>query len=225
MTDTIIDLVRHGKPDGAAALYGRTDIALSSLGWQQLQQTCQVLAPSLVLTSPLRRCADFATDWAQQRQLPCRRVPLLQEFDFGEWDGIPFDTLLGEYRADDPGWQLLEAFGRTPATHTPPGSESLQDFHDRVVMGWQQLLAECAGEQVLLVCHAGVIRMILAHLLPVDWRDGRWFSALNIDYGSRTRIRMGAWPGATAVVECIGVTSMTGAEAGHTRADKDYERE
>ena len=38
--DTQFNLVRHGQIDGPAALYGRTDVALSRDGWQQMfQQT------------------------------------------------------------------------------------------------------------------------------------------------------------------------------------------
>lgn len=202
---TLIDLVRHGRPDGASALYGHTDVALSEQGWQQLRRACSGLTPTRVLSSPLRRCADFARELAGQRQLPLQLLPLLQEYDFGDWDGIPFDQLLGEYDPHSPDWQLLENFGRAPAEFAPPGAEHLYDFYRRVESGWQQLVNEHRGEQVLLVCHAGVIRMILAQLLPVDWRDGRWFSALDIAYGSRTRIRIGHWPGAVPVVECIGV--------------------
>lgn len=35
----------------------------------------------------------------------------------------------------------------------------------RVRAGWNDLLTEQAGKQVLVVCHAGVIRMALAHAL------------------------------------------------------------
>jgi alpha-ribazole phosphatase len=41
---------------------------------------------------------------------------------------------------------------------------------------------------ILLVVHGGVIRMILAHILSVDWQQASWFSQLQISHGSITEI-------------------------------------
>lgn len=203
MADTVIDLLRHGQIDGPSAMYGRTDVPLSALGWQQLQQATLSLYAGRLLTSPLRRCADFARHLANERRLPLTVEDDLREYDFGDWDGIPFRDLFGDPAINPHGWEALEAFGRSPAAFTPPNAESLAMMEYRVSQCWQRLLDELRGQHSLIVCHAGTIRLILAQLLPVDWTDGRWFSALEIGYASVTRIRVSDHPQAVPRIEWL----------------------
>jgi broad specificity phosphatase PhoE len=86
-------------------------------------------------------------------------------------------------------------------------SKSLDDFHRRVVEGWQLITAQSKGQNNLVVCHGGVIRMILAHILNVDYRQGSWYSELSIDYASLTRIEIPAHPNAQPVVRFINISS------------------
>jgi alpha-ribazole phosphatase len=218
-TDTLIDLVRHGQIDGPSALYGLTDVALTEQGWQQLQQATAAITPTpqRIISSPLQRCADFAHHYARygarignQDEKPHKPLPLqieadLREYHFGDWDGIPFEQLFGAPQDNPAGWTALDAFAQAPAINTPPNAETLQQMYERVQLCWQRLLQELAGQHSLIICHGGVIRMILALLLPLDWRDGRLFSLLNIGYASRTRIRIGRHTGAQPVVEFIGI--------------------
>ncbi|WP_369854623.1 histidine phosphatase family protein [Candidatus Thalassolituus haligoni] len=203
--DTIIDLVRHGAVAGEPALYGSTDVALSNAGWQQLERAfAAISAPVSVVSSPLQRCQAFATHWSQQQGLTLAIIAELREYDFGDWDGIPFDVLFGTPEDNPDGWSELEAFSQFPAGNPPPGGERIEQVYERVVRGWNQVLKQGAGGHTVVVCHSAVIRLILGYLLPVDWRDGSWYSSLSIHYGSRTRIRIPAHPEAAAVVECIG---------------------
>lgn len=198
---TRIDLLRHGKVAGPPALYGRTDVAVSDEGEQQLWQAVRNLSPQQVITSPLQRCRVFAHHYAQSQQLPCRIESDLQEVDFGRWDGVPFDDLYAEPEQ----WQGVEAYFREPGIHSPPDGESLAQSHQRVALCWQRLQEQLHGQHSLVVCHGGVIRLLLANLLPVDWRDGRWFSALDIGYASLTRIEIADMADATPVVRFIGL--------------------
>ncbi|TXH63834.1 MAG: histidine phosphatase [Tolumonas sp.] len=180
----IIDLLRHGTIAGDPGLYGHTDIPVSESGWQQMQQSVNVdLQYQQVVSSPLQRCLRFAKDYSRRHTLQLHTEPLLQEMNFGEWDGRTFDQLQDR-------WAELEAFWQTPALITPPGGESLAVFKERVNQGWLQLLQQCRGSQTLVVTHAGVIRMILGQLLCVDWQSAAYYQQLRIDYGSITRIQI-----------------------------------
>lgn len=197
-----IHLLRHGQVDGPSAMYGRTDVALTDIGWQQLEQATRGLKPDRVISSPLKRCSMFARHYAVQQGIPLDIEDNLQEYDFGEWDGVPFERLFD----GDADATMLDGFWRLPAEHTPPGGERLDDMFERVVACWATLVSRCAGEEELVVfCHGGVIRLLLAHLLPVDWREGRWFSQLSIDYGSRSTVELSGHPDALPVVRGIGV--------------------
>ena len=179
-----IDLLRHGAVAGDAGLYGHTDIPVSESGRQQMLQSVNIdLQYQQVISSPLQRCLRFAKDYSQRQSLSLKVEPLLQEMNFGVWDGQTFDQL-------QPCWVDLEQFWQSPATVTPPNGESLPAFHDRVAQIWPLLLQQCCGTQSLVVTHAGVIRMILAQLLCVDWQSADYYQRLRIDYGSITRIHV-----------------------------------
>ncbi|MDN4503078.1 histidine phosphatase family protein [Alteromonadaceae bacterium BrNp21-10] len=201
-TPTQFTLLRHGQVEGPAALYGSTDVSLSELGWQNLQQQIQTMPrPDRIISSPLLRCRQFAEHAAVHWAVPLVIEDDLRECDFGELDGVAFDAI---HHEGDPGsWRLLEAFWASPLDCTLPGAESLTDFHQRVSACWQRLLLSYRGQQNLLICHGGVIRQILAQILPVDWRSGQWYSQLNIGYASLTDIVIAADEQAKPMVNCI----------------------
>lgn len=203
---TVFNLLRHGQVTGPAALNGKTDIALSKQGWQNMQTQLQHTAPpGIIISSPLARCAAFADNLALQLKLPVQVEQDLQECDFGEFDGIAFDELSEQ-------WLQLADFWQHPYNNTLPNGESLQAFHERVAKVWQRLLAQHKGQNNLLICHGGVIRQILAQVLPVDWKNGAWYSQLNIGYASLTRITVADHPEATPRVEFIGRPVLDGSE-------------
>ncbi|MDU0355965.1 alpha-ribazole phosphatase family protein [Paraglaciecola aquimarina] len=203
---TQIDLLRHGQVDGPAALYGRTDINLSEYGLKQMHRQVQQLEfPDNIISSPLRRCKEFAEEMAVDHRLPLMIEPGFQECNFGAWDGIQFDDKSQQ-------WPLMSSFWQDPSANTPPQGESLHTFHTRVISAWHTLIAQYAEQYSLVVCHGGVIRQILAHLLPVDWQDGQWYSQLNIGYASLTRITIPAFEGAQPIVNFIGLPADFGTD-------------
>lgn len=200
MSDRKITLVRHGKVDGKAALYGHTDIELSAQGKQDLHNTLQRVhqdsAIDRIVSSPLIRCAAPATEFSLQQQIPLQIEPELMEMHFGNWDGIPFDELGDE-------WINLENFWQSPHSAQPPDGESLNDFAQRIISAWELLLNNDGYQHQLLLCHGGVIRIIIAHLLQLDWRNPALFRQLQIDYASYTRIEIGNYPNALPVIKWI----------------------
>ena len=62
-----IDLLRHGQPDGGDRFRGVRDDPLSETGWQQMRTSVNEMASwDVVVTSPLRRCADFAAELCER---------------------------------------------------------------------------------------------------------------------------------------------------------------
>ena len=194
---TVIELLRHGKVDGPSALYGSTDISVTRDGFEAMRKSPKA-KPVKVFSSPLQRCAKFSQELTKQAIL----IDELAEMHFGDWDGVPFDALNDH-------WDALHQFWQNPGLNTPPNGESLDDFHQRVIKGWQLISAQGKGNNNLVVCHGGVIRMILAHILNVDYRQGSWYSSLSIDYAGLTRIEIADHPNAQPVVKFINRTSLT----------------
>src|SRR5512135_3739579 len=159
---TTIDLLRHGEPVGGQRFRGTIDDPLSELGWRQMEATAGALpAWQVVVSSPLRRCADFASALAGRHGVPLEREAGLREIGFGEWEGYTAKELM------ETSPEALTRFWSDPRGQTPPGGEPFADFAARVVAAWEGLLARHQGKQILLVCHGGVIRLILAHILEM----------------------------------------------------------
>lgn len=201
MTSTIITLVRHGKVAGPAALYGRTDIALSAAGHNDLTRTLnnlhmQTLINHLI-SSPRIRCLQVAQEFSAQHEISLRIEDNLYEMDFGVWDGVPFDDLGDE-------WKNINAFWESPHSMQPPEGESLTDFAARVIGSWESLISNKKPGHEVIICHGGVIRILIAHILQLDWRNPALFKQLQIDYASCTRVEIGDYEGALPVIRWIG---------------------
>ena len=107
---TTIDLLRHGACQGGEIFRGRTDVHLSTQGWEQMERAVSA-APDWqrVITSPLVRCRAFAERCAARCNVPLQVEAALQEMDFGAWEG----RLAQEVWQENP--QLLARFYDDPA--------------------------------------------------------------------------------------------------------------
>lgn len=165
MKITTIDLIRHGEAVGGKKYRGQTNDPLSEKGWEQMWRAVGEHHPwQHIATSPLSRCADFAHALAQKWQIPVSEDARLMELGFGEWEGKTPQQLM-EHDPD-----TLLRFWRDPLHHHPANAELLTDFAARVSAVWHTLVKEYKGEHVLVVAHAGVIRMITSYVLgmPLD---------------------------------------------------------
>ena len=69
-------------------------------------------------------------------------------------------------------------------------TEALDAFGKRVAEALEELLSDCAGEHVLVVAHAGVIRAALGHVLQAD--PQAWYR-VRVDNAALTRFRRGPY--------------------------------
>ena len=159
---TTLDLMRHGEPVGGRKYRGQLDDPLSEKGWKQMRQAVGENCPwQVIVTSPLSRCADFASELAKRHRLPLEVDARLVELGFGTWEGCTAEELTTR----DP--EILTRFRNDPLANTPPGAEPLTVFRARILDAWNFLHERHSGKRVLAVAHAGVIRMMLAHVLEI----------------------------------------------------------
>lgn len=182
MWPTVIDLLRHGEPEGVRLYRGQLDDPLSDIGWQQMRDLLPVNIPwQQIVTSPLKRCAAFAEDLARQSGLPLAYEPRLMEIAFGDWEG---QTAAALEQADK---QAFYDFYADPLNNTPPGAEPLAEFQQRVLSAWQEINDQYQQRHVLMVAHGGTIRIILAHVLNMPlyaiWR-------LSVPYAGLSRVQI-----------------------------------
>lgn len=180
---TIVDLLRHGEPQGGAKFRGSLDDPLSELGWQQMRKAIQHDDQwDVILSSPLQRCRAFADAIAAERRLPLSVEDGMREVGFGEWEGKTSAEVADSYG------DHLKRFWSDPLANTPPGGEALGILHERVTACWNNLLQEHQGKKVLLVCHGGIIRVLLAEVLGIPLE--RSFSGFAVPFACRSRIRV-----------------------------------
>lgn len=125
-------------------------------------------------------------------------------------EGIPEDKPKAEEKTQLH-WSELEGFFQAPADIILPQAEALTDFHHRVRLAWKKLIEQqvCIAvnqkeilrlgqkqekresyknRRILVIAHGGVIRMLLAHILQLDWQQASWHQKLQIGHGSISRI-------------------------------------
>ncbi|HEV2236942.1 MAG TPA: histidine phosphatase family protein [Ktedonobacterales bacterium] len=155
-------LVRHGQTtfNVEGRLPGQLpNVALTDEGRRQAHQAAVALAASplsLVVSSPLERAYDTAQIIARGWGLEVRTDERLKDTDLGEWAGLKLDELT----KTTPDWKR---FVQEPE-FAPPGGESLAYVMARAVTVVEDLRRdERAGDLVVLVAHADVIKFIIGH--------------------------------------------------------------
>lgn len=152
-----LDLLRHGETELSGGFRGSLDDALTDRGWGEMRAATHPAQPwTLVVSSPLRRCADFARELADDKSLPLVQSDGLRELHFGDWEGRHASELMEQHAED------LGRFWSDPYGFTPPTGEPVSDFAERVLQAVEQLRLGYAGEHLLVVTHGGVMRLLLA---------------------------------------------------------------
>jgi probable phosphoglycerate mutase len=177
-----IYLMRHGdsRPDAVRRFVGRSDHPLNETGRSQAEHWQQKLARihfSHIYCSDLKRSVETALIIGRCSQPPMTILPNLGEIDLGRWDGLPVSEVRRLYPRE------YEQRGADLAGYRPPGGESFSDLSARVLPVFEEVVGQSC-ENLLIVGHAGVNRVILCHLLgmPVAnlFRLEQVYSCLNI---------------------------------------------
>lgn len=183
-TTTIIDLIRHGEPVGGPMFRGSKDDPLSAQGWRQMQAAiADDERWDVVLSSPMLRCIRFAETVAERLAIPLQTDDRLREIGFGEWEGMTVEAIKAHYGAS-----CLARFWADAEANPPPGGERLSRFQQRIAAAWQDWTRQLAGQRVLLVCHGGVIRVVVGEVMGVP--QERVLSAMQVPYACRSRVRL-----------------------------------
>ena len=178
----ILDLIRHASTGRRGYLDGRTDPPLLDGATDVVCCRHVGIGWSRVISSPRQRALDTANALVAGSDVFCEIHPDWAELDFGDWDGCHYDAIPAEQ---------LAAFYDEPHGVVPPNGESWAEFQARIEAQLHRLVDEADGAEgpgpVLVVTHAGVIRMALSRVcgLPLS---ALW--ALRIEYGTRVRLRV-----------------------------------
>ena len=160
MTRTRIYLVRHGQVVGheERRYNGQGDVPLTAAGEAQfglLQLRLADKPLAAVYCSDLQRTLVGARVLAQPFALQPVALADLRELHIGDWEGMTWQELQSRYPQQ---WQArLDDI----VHYRVPGGENLIDLAGRVLPAIRAIVERHQGEDVVVVAHGGVNRVIL----------------------------------------------------------------
>ena len=145
-------VARHGETlwNAQNKVCGRTDIPLTETGLKQAQLLAartEDLKINRIIASPLTRAVQTAAPTAERLGLEIATDERLIEQNYGIYEGVD--------RQDPRFLQNKRQFA-----FRYPGGESMMDVAVRVYSLIRELKETFPGENILLVCHGGVCRLI-----------------------------------------------------------------
>lgn len=168
-----IHLIRHTAVKNPENLcYGFSEIPLRENYLEDFKGIQLAEKYDFIISSPSRRCQLLAKHFQFNYETDER----LREMNFGDWEmrkwtDIPEDEINPWYKD----------FINVKATN----GENLLEMQTRVLSYWNELISKENTNKILIVSHAGVIRLILQSILQFPLENMFNFQ---IDYGKITMV-------------------------------------
>ena len=181
---TRLFLLRHGEVEDPyhRVFGGRIDMNLSPRGHEQAAVLAKFMRRrpiDAMYASSMRRAQQTLAPLASHCPKPAVTRTEFREVDFGDWTGLTWEQVKSKYNVSAFVW--LEQISKAAI----PNGETGTEFRSRVEPALRQIVSEHAGQSVAIVCHGGVIRMMLSILL--EFPLGR-MASFEIDYASVTQV-------------------------------------
>ena len=155
--------------------YGQSEIPLEenfTVDFDWIKDHLSIEENTSFFSSPFRRCSKLASYLSDDTFKIEERI---SELNFGNWEMKPWAQI--DEKELNP-W--MEDF----VNYAPTQGESFNDLYNRSVAFFEDLTHSTSNDAVV-VCHAGVIRAILAYILDFPLENA--FN-IQIDYSSITKV-------------------------------------
>jgi broad specificity phosphatase PhoE len=180
---TRIYLMRHGEVanDGERRYNGHIDIDITQKGVDQMHRLAGLLdgkSIAAIYSSDLIRSVRGAE--IISRRLGVSYTPLreLRERSLGAWEGLTAEEIRERFPVEYTEWRA------NLLTYRPAGGECLNDVKERILPVYKRLVASHLDQEIGMLLHGGVNRVILADALGMEplniFRIDQAFGALNI---------------------------------------------
>lgn len=164
MEKRIIYLIRHGcirAVDHQRRYIGHSDIPLDEVGIlqaQRLKSRLEHVRIQAVFCSDLSRSMQTAAEIVAQKHVSIIPRKDLREICMGKWEGLTFSEIAQRFPKE------FKERGQKIESYRVPGGESFNDCQIRVITALQNIM-DTTTEDILIVGHAGVNRLILCSIL------------------------------------------------------------
>lgn len=181
-TPTRLFLIRHAEVEEPyqRIFGGRIDMGLSPRGREQAAALAGYLRRfrfDALYASPMKRVQETLTALLPHQEVPPCVVEDLKEIDFGDWTGLRWEEVRERFNLSAFDWLEHLDSGAVPNAETGP------QLRRRVTPCLDRVLNTHRGQAVAVVCHGGVIRIMLAILLDLPLAR---MAGLDIEYASLT---------------------------------------
>jgi alpha-ribazole phosphatase/probable phosphoglycerate mutase len=155
---------------------------------QQVAERLRFAEIGAIYSSDLERSASGARMIARYHDVPLRFLSELKEIYFGDWEG----RTMAEIRSDFP--KELAKRQADLVNYQPPGDgESIGRFSKRIMKIYERILSEQKDNDIVIVAHGAVNRVILCEALGLDivhmFNIQQDYGCLNIiDYFTDSRV-------------------------------------
>lgn len=166
-------VVRHGTTtmNVQNRYRGRADVPLDAQGYQDAVDAARALSHAglaAVYCGPLRRTIATAQIIADEARIPDLRILHgLNNVDYGAWEGMT----AGEAAMYDP--EAFELYRTSPSRAACPLGERLSIAQQRMIDALELIGKRHAGETVVAVSHAVMIRLAVSRLTGVEGEEWR----------------------------------------------------
>lgn len=168
---TTFGLLRHGQTEWniLKKVQGSADSPLTAAGKKQTAEWGQTLTRfqfNRILSSDLGRVKETVAIVNRTLSLPVTYDQRLREQRWGEWEGLSIPYISEHFQAEIAlqiarGWEF-----------TAPGGESRSAVKTRVLTALLEAAEKWPGQNILVVCHQGVIKSVLYHLTNREFMPG-----------------------------------------------------
>ncbi len=162
-------LVRHGEVDlnRQGIIIGSIDKSLNDTGHKQAEETAEKagdLDIDILISSDLKRAKETAEIISKKIGVPVITDPVFRERNYGSIEGKKKEDLKKMYP------EYMSEKGKLILENEFTGAEPINDFYERIIKGVDDLLNKYPNKNIMLVAHAGTLRVLYAycHDVPIS---------------------------------------------------------
>ena len=157
---TRFGLLRHGQTEWnkLKKIQGSCDSPLTPLGKEQITEWSLALKKyqwDRILASDLGRVRETVSILNQELDIPVEYTARLREQAWGDWEGMTISYVKKTFSEE------LERRVQMGWAFSAPNGETRQDVRDRTISALSEAAQKWPGQNILVVCHQGVVKSIL----------------------------------------------------------------